>query len=43
MEPLFSIMHLQFSAIFYLQKDTSPSLAVFSKNVMDMDMMTRWK
>jgi len=38
--PLVGILQLYFSDLFYLQKDTSPSLAMFNKNVVDMDMVT---
>jgi hypothetical protein len=38
--PLLSILHLHFSTFFYLQKDTNPSLTLFDKNAMDMDMVT---
>jgi hypothetical protein len=32
-------LHLHFSALFYLQKYTNPSLAVFDNNDEDLDMV----
>jgi hypothetical protein len=35
--PLVGTLHLYFSALFYLQKDTSPSLTMFNKNVHEYE------
>lgn len=38
-QPLHGILHLHFSTfVQYIHKDTSSNLAVFDKNVVDMDI-----